>query len=138
MKTVVVGFVILLLSGAVQSASAQQRDTVKTAQTMSKPSETEDEYIDVSEEPKELTSIEQFIVYPDSEKRAGIEGKVVVQALIGKDGHVEKANAWESTNNHFEKAAIDAVMKTTFSPAKQNSTPLRIWITRTINFNLYH
>jgi TonB family protein len=130
-RNLLIAITFLLLSGAVYSASAQQRDTVKANTS------TSEEYIDVSEEPKEITPIEQFLVYPDSEKRAGIEGKVVLQALIGKDGHVEKANSFTATDDNFKREAIEAVLKTKYSPAKQNGTPLRLWITRTVIFKLH-
>lgn len=94
------------------------------------------QFVDVSEEPVPLVPIESFITYPDEAKKNRIEGKVVVQALIAKDGHVEKADVLKADNNLFKQPAIDAMMKTKFSPARQNGVPLRIWVTRTINFKL--
>ena len=100
----------------------------------SEPSQ--DEFVDVSEEPEPITPIEKLIVYPEVAKRSGLEGKVVVMALIAKDGHVEKVDVKQSDYDMFKQAAVDAMMKAKFTPARQNGTPLRIWITRTINFKL--
>jgi protein TonB len=95
-----------------------------------------DEFVDVSEEPEPIQPIEKLIVYPEVAKRSGLEGKVIVQALIAKDGHVEKVEVLKSDYDMFKQAAIDAIMKAKFTPARQNGTPLRIWITRTISFKL--
>lgn len=95
-----------------------------------------DEFVDVSEEPNPIEPIEKQIQYPEVAKRSGLEGKVVVQALIAKDGHVEKVDVLKSDYDVFKQAAVDAMMKAKFTPARQNGTPLRIWITRTINFKL--
>ncbi|MDP4199873.1 MAG: energy transducer TonB [Bacteroidota bacterium] len=95
-----------------------------------------DEFIDVSQEPEPITPIEKQIQYPEVAKRSGLEGKVVVQALIAKDGHVEKAEVLKSDYDVFKQPAIDAMLKAKFTPARQNGTPLRIWITRTIIFKL--
>ena len=102
------------------------------------PSDPDGGFIDSSEDPKPLVPIESHISYPDEAKKNRLEGKVVVQALIAKDGHVEKVDVLKSDYEVFKQPAIDAMMKTKFSPAKQNGTPLRIWITQTINFKLHH
>ncbi|SRR5579883_120770 len=95
-----------------------------------------DEFIDVSEEPHEIQPLEKLVQYPEVARRSGLEGKVTVQALIGKDGHVEKVEVLKSDYDIFKDAAINAMKSAKFTPARQNGTPLRIWITRTINFRL--
>jgi protein TonB len=95
-----------------------------------------DEFIDVSEEPEPIQPIEKLIQYPEVARRSGLEGKVTVQALIGKDGTVEKVEVLKSDYDLFKDAAIDAMKRAKFTPARQNGTPLKIWITRTINFKL--
>ncbi len=97
---------------------------------------TPDEFIDVSEEPEPIQPIEKLIQYPEVARRSGLEGKVTVQALIGKDGTVEKVEVLKSDYDLFKDAAIDAMKRAKFTPARQNGTPLKIWITRTINFKL--
>ncbi len=96
----------------------------------------EDEYVDVSEEPVPLASVESLIKYPEDAKKHGLEGVVIVEALIAKDGHVEKVNVLHADHDIFKQAAIDAMLKTKFKPALQNGTPLRLWITRWVKFQL--
>jgi protein TonB len=95
-----------------------------------------DDFIDVSDEPHEVQQLEKLIVYPEVARRSGLEGKVVVQALIGKDGSVEKVDVLKADYDLFKDAAVDAMKKAKFTPARQNGTPLKVWITRTINFKL--
>jgi TonB family protein len=102
----------------------------------STPDPSQDQFIDVSEEPHETVPLEKLIVYPDSALRNGIEGKVTLQALIGKDGSVEKVEVVKSDNAIFNDAAIDAMRREKFTPGNLNGTPLKLWITQTINFRL--
>jgi periplasmic protein TonB len=95
-----------------------------------------DDFVDVSQEPQEIQPLEKLIVYPEVARRSGLEGKVTVQALIGKDGTVEKVDVLKADYDLFKDAAVDAMKKAKFTPARQNGTPLKVWITRTINFKL--
>jgi len=95
-----------------------------------------DDFVDVSDEPHEVQPLEKTIVYPEIARRSGLEGKVTLQALIGKDGHVEKVEVIKSDYDVFKDAAITAMKNMKFTPARQNGTPLKLWITRTINFRL--
>lgn len=96
----------------------------------------EGEFVDVEEEPNPVTPIEKLIVYPEAAKRANLEGKVVVDALISKEGKVEKVNVLKADYDVFKQAAVDAIMKAKFTPARQNGSAVKLWITRTITFKL--
>jgi periplasmic protein TonB len=95
-----------------------------------------DDFIDVSEEPHEVQPIEKLIQYPEVARRSGLEGTVTVQALINTDGTVAKVEVLKSDYDLFKDAAVDAMKKAKFTPARQNGTPLKIWITRKIIFKL--
>jgi protein TonB len=95
-----------------------------------------DDFIDVTEEPAPIKPIESLVEYPETAKRSGLEGKVIVAALIGKDGAVEKVVVQKADYDIFKQAAIDAMMKARFTPARQNGTPVRVWLSKTITFKL--
>ena len=95
-----------------------------------------DDFVDVTDEPAPIIPIEKLIVYPEVAKRSGLEGKVTVEALIRKDGTVKECKVIKSDYDVFKDAAVAAVMKAKFTPARQNGTPLSIWITRQITFKL--
>ena len=77
--------------------------------------------------------------YPEKARIAGIEGKVFVIVMIGKDGKPSKAHVLKRTppeQTIFDKPAIDAVMNSTYEPAMQNGEPIETWLTIPIRFSL--
>ncbi|HEY3874836.1 MAG TPA: energy transducer TonB [Candidatus Kapabacteria bacterium] len=96
-----------------------------------------DEFVDVSQEPTEIQPIEKLIQYPEVARRSGLEGSVTVQALIDVDGSVKKVEVLKSDYDIFKDAALAAMKRAKFTPARQNGTPLKVWITRKINFTLH-
>lgn len=98
-----------------------------------------DEFIAVEKEPVvDLKDIQSRAVYPEIAKRAGVEGKVTLRVLVGKDGKPKKAEVLQSDNEWFNESAIKAVMhpKTVFTPAIQNGQALMVWVTIPIAFKL--
>jgi periplasmic protein TonB len=76
------------------------------------------------------------VKYPEIARRNGIEGRVIVRALIGKDGKVEKTLIDEGSNKALEEAAVAAVKETIFTSAKQNNAPVKVWIQIPVLFSL--
>ncbi|MDP4220959.1 MAG: energy transducer TonB, partial [Bacteroidota bacterium] len=95
-----------------------------------------DEFIEVTKEPEPIENIQSLIVYPEEAKKAGLEGKVTFEVLIGKTGKVEKVDIVKSDNLIFNQAVLDAISKVHFKPALQNTTPVRIWYTQSVSFRL--
>src|SRR2546422_334779 len=73
------------------------------------------EYVYVAELPVLLTSVTP--VYPEPAKRAGIDGIVTVQALVGKDGRVKDVRIVKSVPM-LDQAAVKAVRQFVFKPAQ--------------------
>ncbi len=59
-------------------------------------------------------------VYPPLARRRGKEGRVVLTLLIDQAGKVQKIDVTESGGYGLTEAAIDAVKKSTFAPARVN------------------
>lgn len=96
-----------------------------------------DEFIAVEEEAKwDPADLQRRIKYPEAAQRAGIEGTVIVRALVGKDGRVLNVIIDRSDNTMLEKAAVDAVKKTPFTPAIQNRQPVAMWVQVDVQFTL--
>ncbi len=66
--------------------------------------------------------------YPEQARLAGLEGKVLVRMLVGKDGKVKKVVVEQSTFDIFNDAACDAAMKFVFTPAYNAGGPVTIWV----------
>jgi TonB family protein len=74
--------------------------------------------------------------YPDVALRIGVEGNVIVKALVNEEGRVKRAMQMRSTDEMFTQAAIDAAMKWTFTPALMNGHPVRVWVSIPFRFRL--
>lgn len=76
-------------------------------------------------------------VYPDSLRQQGIEGTVLVQAIIGKTGSVLNAQAvGAQAPPELADAALAAVRTWQFEPTLLNGEPVEIITTVTVNFQL--
>ena len=64
--------------------------------------------------------------YPDIARLARIEGKVILQAVINKEGNVNEVTVLRSSNPMFNDSAIDAVKQWKYKPAFQNGRPVAI------------
>ena len=69
--------------------------------------------------------------YPQIAQSARIEGTVVVDAVIRKDGTVSDVTVLRSSSKMFDQACIDAVRQWRFTPSPQD-----VVLTVTVNFTL--
>jgi len=83
-----------------------------------------------------LKAIQEKIVYPEEAKSQGVEGKVFVTAFINENGVVEKAEVLKGIGGGCDKAALEAVYKTKFSPGKKEGQPVKVQISIPIVFKL--
>ena len=91
------------------------------------------EYVHVEEFPEPIKKWTPE--YPERARVHGLEGTVVVQALVGKDGRVLETRIAKSDPN-FDQAAEEAVRKYTFKPAKSEGEPVAVWVAVPIRFKL--
>jgi len=66
--------------------------------------------------------------YPEIAKRAGITGKVFVKVLVDKDGTPKKAIVIKSDSELFNQSAVDATLKSKFTPAINKGEAIAVWI----------
>ncbi len=78
------------------------------------------------------------VVYPDSARRAGIEGTPVIRFLVGKAGNVEDFSLVRSSgSNDLDRAAMNAAAGFRFSPGMdQYGRPIRCYAYQGITFRL--
>jgi TonB family protein len=75
--------------------------------------------------------------YPVHLKEAGIEGTVLLDAVIGRDGKVVNVKAANSlVHEDFIRAAIDAVSQWEYEPTHLNGEPVEVITQITVNFTL--
>ena len=75
-------------------------------------------------------------LYPDVARRARIEGKVTLQAVIQTNGDVGECVVLASSNPMFNEPAIAAVKQWRYKPALQNGRPVAIYFTIVVQFKL--
>lgn len=74
-------------------------------------------------------------LYPPEAKAAGVEGKVVLSATIGKDGQIASLQV-VSGPPELTKAAWAAVKQWTYKPYLLNGQPVEVQTNFTVNFSL--
>ena len=77
-------------------------------------------------------------VYPPLLQQAGIEGTVMVQAIIDTTGRVEpnSIKIAQSPNPGFDQSAKNVVLKSLYRPARVYGRPVRVLIQIPINFQI--
>ena len=92
-------------------------------------------FIPYDDPPQPLSSIRP--VYPEIAQEAGIEGTVVVQVFVDKKGRVKDPLVLKGIpNTGLDEAAVTAIKKTRFRPAKQRERAVGVWISIPVNFRL--
>ncbi|MFC1568795.1 TonB family protein [bacterium] len=83
-----------------------------------------------------FTAIQKNLVYPENERKVGIEGRVIVFIQIDESGNVIKAKIEQSVNEACDQAAINALKSVKWKPAMQRNRPLVVWIAVPMEFRL--
>ena len=91
------------------------------------------EYVYVEELPEAITKVSPE--YPDIARQSSMEGTVVVQALVGKDGKVKDTKVVKSVPV-LDDAAVAAVKRWVFKPALSNNKPVAVWVAVPVKFSL--
>lgn len=92
------------------------------------------EYVYVEELPEAITKAQP--VYPDIAREAGVDGTVLVQALVGKDGKVKDVRVQKSIPM-LDASAEAAVKQWVFKPALSNNKPVAVWVAVPVKFTLH-
>jgi periplasmic protein TonB len=75
--------------------------------------------------------------YPDSARRQGIEGTVVVKAYVTEQGGVEQVQVEQSAGHpDLDQAAVEAVGRWRFEPARRGRRPTAMWVSIPVKFVL--
>jgi TonB family protein len=74
--------------------------------------------------------------YPDSAIQAGIQGTVVVLALVCACGGIQRVQMASSIPG-LDGAAMDAIRQWIFSPGLVNGEPVAVWVAIPVRFTLH-
>jgi periplasmic protein TonB len=82
------------------------------------------------------TAIYEYLRYPEIARRAGIEGRVVVQFVIDQEGNVMDAVVVRGIGGGCDEAALEAVSHLKFTPGRQRGRPVKVRYSLPIVFRL--
>lgn len=75
------------------------------------------------------------IRYPSKAKKEGIKGEVVLRIMVSNTGAVTKVEV-EKSVPQLDSAAIHAVQKLRFKPAKKYGSPTDVWVRIPLKFEI--
>jgi len=82
-------------------------------------------------------SVSKYLKYPKAARNAGLEGLVLVDALITASGTVKEAIVHQGAGfKEFDKKAIRAVRRLHFQPAQVDEDPVTFWNQIPVKFDL--
>lgn len=74
--------------------------------------------------------------YTEIARKARVQGVVIVQAIIDKEGQVTNVKVLKGLPMGLEDAAVDAVKRWKFRPATLNGKPVAVYYNLTVNFRI--
>jgi len=93
------------------------------------------EKVDLKSMPQVKSTVQP--VYPAEAKKTGVEGMVIVNALVDKEGQIERAEIARSDAPILDKAALQAIRQWRFAPAiSSTDEPVAAWVTIPVKFKL--
>jgi TonB family protein len=74
--------------------------------------------------------------YTEEARKAGINGIVIIEAIIGRDGVLKNAHVLKPLPFGLDQAALDAVKQWKFKPGTLNGQPVDVIFNLVVNFRL--
>ncbi|HLP16713.1 MAG TPA: energy transducer TonB [Bacteroidota bacterium] len=149
MKTIVALLLLTALTAMSQEQQTPQPEPTAAVSSISAPLVAEgtpqqsgkqpsSDYLPVDKQPVPLKGHTPWPAYPDSARRAGIEGMTYVKIWIDEQGNPHQAEVIKTENAIFNQPSIDAAMQWKFKPAILKDKPVAVWITIPFKFKLAH
>lgn len=107
--------------------------------SLNDPYETEEIFVIVEQMPEligGLESIQREMRYPETARRAGIEGRVYVQFVVDEEGNVAYPRVTRGIGGGADEEALRVVSQAKFRPAMQRGMPVKVHFTLPIFFRL--
>lgn len=112
------------------------------------PDETEQEEEEKEEEPEifvaveespdcgGISSVQEEVQYPEFAQKAGIEGRVLVQFVVNKEGEVTNPAVTRGVHTLLNEEAVRAVKQLECTPGKQRGKPVKVRMSLPVAFRL--
>jgi len=83
-----------------------------------------------------LAALQQKIRYPEMARKAGIEGRVIIQFIVNEQGQVENPRVVRGIGGGCDEEALRVVKQAEFVPGRQRGQPVRVQYSLPIVFKL--
>lgn len=81
--------------------------------------------------------IQKNLRYPEAARKAGYEGRVILNVLVNTEGKVDSCIVLKSSGREdMDAAAAQAVRSVEWKPALQNGLPVAVWVGLPVVFQL--
>jgi protein TonB len=124
-------------------ASLDMDESLDTSQGPPKDEEEEEEeqeiFMVVENQPEligGMRSLQEAVDYPDFAKKAGIEGRVIVQFVVDEQGNVKNPKVTRGVHKLLNEEAIKAVKEQKFKPGKQRGKAVKVQMSLPVTFRL--
>ena len=121
-----------------------KREIVVEEQPAEKPKEVEKVFISVEQMPQFpggdialMKYLQSHINYPPMAAEMNVQGRVVVQFVVDKTGHVGEVKIVRSVDKDLDKEAVRVCKSLPkFTPGRQNGQAVSVWYTLPVTFKL--
>ena len=101
---------------------------------VTQPPPSDEGFIPSSTEP--VITFQMKADYPEIARRAGLEGTVMIHARVNARGQVDRAEVIQGVHPLLDKAALAAALRCRFTPAKQRTVSVPVWVAIPYRFRL--
>lgn len=102
--------------------------------------EEEEDFFVVVEQMPELVGgmaeLQGCVNYPETARKAGIEGRVIVQFIVNEQGQVEDPKVVRGIGGGADEEALRCVKESEFKPGRQRGKPVRVQYSLPVIFRL--
>ena len=101
--------------------------------------ESSEVFVAVEESPELIGGMDALydkVGYPDFARRAGIEGRVVVQFVVDEEGNVTDPQVSSSPHDSLSEEAVRALSQMQFTPGRQRGNAVRVQMALPVMFGL--
>lgn len=134
------GLVVLAAAVAGATLASPSPAVATVTSTLAAPADTTDVVEVADEMPVLIGGLEGLmgrVEYPELQRRAGVEGRTVLQFVVSTEGTVEQlVVARSSGNDGLDEAAMAAVRPSRFEPGRVDGEPVRVRFAVPITFRL--
>lgn len=83
-----------------------------------------------------IAALQQEVRYPEQARRAGVEGTVVVQFIVDKQGNVVEPTVLRGIGAGCDEEAIRVVEQAQFEPGRQRGERVRVKMSLPVRYSL--